>query len=426
MKDGLKLQQSGMDVDAVKAFQASLAKNMTNTVSREGLANAGRQVMNYKLDEFSRNAMMNRSKDAVYAFMDIKQFKLEVKKYGVDLNIADQYFRDYAVHEESYLSIRYEEGIAQLGEDDFPGAKAVFDEILYIHPGYKDVQSLQGTSVLEPKYRRALEEMQNGDYRRAYFVFEEILKKSAYKESSANKKECLKKGSFVLAIPPFEDYRHNGAGAKLQAYSLDAMVGLQNPFLRIVDRQNLNEILAEQNFSLSGMIDENTAVEVGNLIGAQAILMGRLIDHREESGSLTRVQMRGYESYSIKERGEDGNEKESIRYKPVMYNQYYDQNKVYLNFHLKLVSLETGEILLTRIMEKEVFDIVDFVSYQGNVSNLFPEIDGRADLSKGTVNLLRSKCKARSELMSMIDISRQAFGELGQDMAHEIQDFLNR
>jgi hypothetical protein len=427
MKDGIEFQASGLDMDAVNAFKSSLNKNMSNTASREGLQLTGQKVLNTYLDDFSRNAMMNRSKESVYAFIKADGFKKEVKKYGADLSVPDHYYMTYASNEESYLNERYEQGITKLEQDDFTGSKVIFDEILQIHPGYRDVESLKGTSVLEPKYRRASEEMSTGAYRKAYYLFDDILRVKNYKDVQSLKKECQVKGAFVMAILPFENHTPSmSAAPKAHAYTLNALVNLENPFLRVVDRQNLQQILAEQNFSLTGIIDEQTAIEAGNLIGAKSLLIGTLIEYREERGQLKRVTMNGYESYSFKERGEDGKEKLGFRYKPVTYNQYTDKNSVYLSFHMKLISLETGEVLLSEVIEKQSVDQVSFASYAGDRKNLFSQLDGRPDVSRAAVDEMQNLLHARSELEPLSTLSNQSLVDLAQSLSTKVELYLNR
>lgn len=46
------------------------------------------------------------------------------------------------------------------------------------------------------------------------------------------------------------------------------------PYFTVVNRTDLNKIIAEQKIQNSGLMDESTAVEVGNLLGAKAIISG--------------------------------------------------------------------------------------------------------------------------------------------------------
>ncbi len=56
----------------------------------------------------------------------------------------------------------------------------------------------------------------------------------------------------------------------------------RNPSIRVVERDRLQELLAEQELSSSGRVDQATAVRVGKILGARHMLMGTfLIDPRE-------------------------------------------------------------------------------------------------------------------------------------------------
>ncbi len=59
---------------------------------------------------------------------------------------------------------------------------------------------------------------------------------------------------------------------------------------RVLDRERLNSILAEQDFSVSGRIDAATAVQAGKVIGVKYFLVGSLTEweHERQSGSTGR------------------------------------------------------------------------------------------------------------------------------------------
>jgi hypothetical protein len=49
----------------------------------------------------------------------------------------------------------------------------------------------------------------------------------------------------------------------------------------VVDRRNLDLIRAEQNFQLSGEVDDDTAVSIGRLIGATVVITGSISPYNE-------------------------------------------------------------------------------------------------------------------------------------------------
>ena len=64
----------------------------------------------------------------------------------------------------------------------------------------------------------------------------------------------------------------NKIEAKIASYRLDG-----KKYFTVVSRKDLNKILKEQKFQSSGLIEQSTAIEAGNLIGAKAIISGRVI-----------------------------------------------------------------------------------------------------------------------------------------------------
>ena len=59
-------------------------------------------------------------------------------------------------------------------------------------------------------------------------------------------------------------------------YALEELTVLlvRTPKFRVVDRRNLDVIRAEQQFQLSGEVDDETAVSIGHLIGAAFVITG--------------------------------------------------------------------------------------------------------------------------------------------------------
>jgi hypothetical protein len=61
-----------------------------------------------------------------------------------------------------------------------------------------------------------------------------------------------------------------------------------NAGYRIIDRSQLDRIRREQNFQMSGEVDDNTAVSIGKIIGANIIVTGRV----DGEGNLRRLRLR--------------------------------------------------------------------------------------------------------------------------------------
>jgi hypothetical protein len=149
---------------------------------------------------------------------------------------------------------------------------------------------------------------------------------------------------------------------------------------------------------MSGVVDEATAVSAGKLLGAQAVLMGSLIDFREENGQLKRSTKDGFASYQVKQ-PDPNNPGQSMlvtKYKPVKYTEYYQENKVFLSFSYKLVSLETGEVLMSKVVDQQKADHAYYASYDGDGNTLYPARNGVVETANN----------ARRELVGLLNASK--------------------
>jgi len=89
-----------------------------------------------------------------------------------------------------------------------------------------------------------------------------------------------------IAILPLTDY-YSAPGSGTQVADIVSMKLLASP-LQIIDRSQTQLILNEQKVGLSGIINSESAVVVGNLLGVQAFLTGSV---SKWSSSKVNIQM---------------------------------------------------------------------------------------------------------------------------------------
>jgi len=208
----------------------------------------------------------------------------------------------------------------------------------------------------------------------------------------------------------------------VQAHAMTALIDAKDPFLKVVDRENLERILEEQRLSLSGVVDEQTAVRVGNLMGAQAVLMGDVVSYQELPGQVRRSTKEGYESYRVQQVNKETGEKYYVtRYKPVTYSEFYQENKVVLTLNYRLVSLETGEVLLSKVAEKQAQDQAYYASYDGNKDALLPKLNGNVDLRDNARREVRSLLNASREVKPVATLLSEVLRATSTSMAGTIQ-----
>jgi tetratricopeptide (TPR) repeat protein len=420
-----KLDQAGMYAEAAEMYLGAVQRNSKNVDAKIGLKKNGQMVLDEKLSGFFKAVAMGGSRaDAVNAYLEAAAYRERVQRQGVQLEIPDHYRSDFERVKGEYLMALYEEGQQLLERQDFQGAERQFATIAKLEPGYKDASSLQSVAFMEPLYRAGQADLQAGRYRKAYDEFDRILNKDAnYKDAARLRQEAVTKGQYSIAVVPFTSaIGRADMASKVQAHVMTGLTQTRDPFLRIVDRENMDRILEEQRLGLSGVVDQETAVQVGNLMGAQAVLMGTVIDYREVPGQLRRSTKDGFESFRVQQLNKETGEKYYVtKYKPVRYTEHYQENKVYLSFSFRLVSLETGEVLASQVVEKEAEDHMYYAAYDGDRSQLYPANRGVVDLANKNRNELRSLLNAPRSLKSVTDLSNELLSTLSGSVGSAVQ-----
>lgn len=425
-KKGEKLDENGLYAEAADMYLQSLMRNTRNVDAKIGLKKTGQLLLNDKLSAFFKAFSVGDSKeDAVNAYLAAKNYADRVGQYGVVLDIPSNYATDFNEVKGKYLMEQYEKGQELMAAKDYKAAEAVFAKITALEPSFKDSGKLQDVAYLEPLYNSGKDALEAGHFRKAWADLNKVTSKdAAYKDANALKNAAVEKGRYAIAVLPFAGTKKDQA-ARVQALATTALTDINDPFIKVVDRENIERILAEQRLSLSGVVDEATAVSAGKLMGAQAVLMGTLVDYREEAGTVKRGTRDGFTSYqkTVPDPDRPGKTKVATFYSPARYTELQQENKVFCSFSYKLVSLETGEVLLSKVVDRTVTDMAQYAAFDGQANTLYPAMNGKVNTSgyRGLQGLLQ----APREVKSTAVLGGEALKLVTQGMSSEIMNELS-
>ena len=426
-KKAAKLDAAGLYAEAADMYLQSVQRNNRNVEAKIGLKKTGQQLLNDKLGSFFRAFSTGDNKEeAVNAYLSAKAYADRVGQMGVVLDVPTSYMKDFNEVKGKYLVELYTQGQDLLAKQDFKGAEVVFAKIGALEPGYKDSGSLQNVAYLEPLYRSGKDALDAKQYRKAYQDLLKVTNKDAsYKDAAALRNSAVEKGRYSIAVLPFSGSKKDLA-ARVQAYATTALTEISDPFIKVVDRENIQRILDEQRLGMTGVVDEASAVNAGKLIGAQAVLMGTLIDYREEIGQLKRSTKDGFASYQVKQPNPEvpGQMMIVTKYKPVKYTEYFQENKVVASYSYKLVSMETGEVLLSKVVDQEKKDNTYYANYDGERNTLFPARNGLVETANRARQELQGLLNANREVKPVSSLSNELFRNSVNGMASTIQQEL--
>ncbi len=422
-KTANKQEEGGLINEAAESYYIALQRKRTNVDAQIGLKRTGQLVLNNMLNDFAKQKNFGEYKSAVYAFQQARNYRDRVQSVGVSLLLSDFYEKDYNECKAIYLKSLYDEGNALLKEEKFAEAEKRFAEIKLLDPAYKDAGDLGDIAYLEPLYQRAKVAMSLDHFREASEQLDLIIaRKSSYKNAYALRKECIEKGRFTIALVDFKNASGiPGMEAKIAAYTLDALTSSNDPFIHIVDRENLQNIINEQHLQMTGIIDENTAVAVGELVGAKAILTGTVLSYSEKKGTLRSKQREGYTTYQDRVLNKtDGKYYMQTLYRPCTYTEYYNSNACSVSFQYKLTNIKTGEIIATEIIEKTMEDEVIYGRFDGDVNSLWPAGQGGPNMNQNDRRALIGMMNARQEVKSSGELSNALFTQVSNQMTGAI------
>ncbi len=423
-KKGIKLQENGLHQEAADSFYASLIRKRDNVDAKIGMKKSGQLVLNKKLEEFSKYKTLEQKKKAVYSYVSALEYQNKIKKVGVELEVPPFYQGDYEAVTQSYLHDLYEEGVAFLEEGRFEEAEVNFKEIGKFDSNYKDAGNLEDIAFLEPLYKSGLEHYNAQRFRSAYLDFDQTVERDPnFKDAKEMRDEALSDGLFTMALLPFTNSTGQaGLDQKISAYALDALTNINDPFLKVVDRENMELIINEQQLGLSGVIDEQTAVQVGNLTGAGAIITGTVLGLEVNEGKLNRSTKSGFESFRVKKTNPETKKTYyETRYRSTNYSEFVKENTATVTFQYKIISLETGEVIDSKIVDQTIHDKIHYADFKGDNNNLYPERNGQAYTNRNAKRQLEALLSASRTIKSPNELSNDLLRDVSYELSGNVQ-----
>ncbi|MBI34346.1 MAG: hypothetical protein CMP67_03180 [Flavobacteriales bacterium] len=436
-KKASKLAEAGLHKDAVSFYIQALNKDRSNVDAQIGLRKSSQEVVSFYQTKFFRDFNLNNYKSAVYSYMEIEEFKSKVDHYNVEVNIPNHVFEDYKFAKKKYLEEEFELANKLMSEEQFEEAEAVFIEIQKIEPNYKgeDLKNLKEIAQLEPPYRKGTEYLDLGKNRAAYYEFKRVIDKNpGYKDSKFKLEEALLLAEFPVAVLKIKNLSFfKGGAAIVEANIINDLLANKGPFLKVLDRTHMDKVLNEQYLSMNGWIEGNGAVKTGQLLGAKAILSGKLLSIKSQNNPPQMKRKKGYKRRSEKFYNPQTKKTETkYVYDKIFYNNYQGYNQVSVSFQYILVSTETGEVLDSGIEEKVMRSEVNYNTYSGNYKNLYPGIwslkfqdspGDRVYTNRSQVNNFRRAFTSNKNIKGSSELRMEALKIISSRVASKIYSF---
>jgi len=369
-----KLEKAGLTEEASDFYYMALQRNPQNVDAKIGLKNTGSQILESKLNAFYKAHSLQADKDAVYLYRDAISFQDKCSPF-VNLAVPPYYEEYYTESLDRYLGTRYEEAEDLMYQEKYEDADKIFKEILTLKPDYEDAQDKAAITTVEPWYRKGVESFEAGKYRTSYDWMQRVLKKKGtYKDAVDYRDDALRKATLTIAVMPFEGNVKGESSIKNKAYAslLEGLLQSQSPFIKVIDRQNTGQLMKEQRLNMEIGVSSDQAIQTGELLGANVLVIGKVLSYNFTGGRISPKRQQGYESFRVKKVNPETKKTSYVtRYRKTYYTEYSGQSEVTCTFQFQMVSAETGEILASDVIQTTERDYVNYAQYKGNYKNLY-------------------------------------------------------
>ncbi|MFO7864882.1 MAG: hypothetical protein R6U85_12860 [Salinivirgaceae bacterium] len=365
-KRAAKFEDAGLYKDAAEMYYQSVSRNQNKVDPKLGLQRTGQMVLNDMLKDFNKQYENNNTQDAVYHFIEAKDYFDKLEAVNITLIFPDKYNAKYTEVKNSYNADKYREGKEKLSREEFDKAAEIFNEIITISPNYKDAKELHTTAKFEPLYRQANQMLNVGKHRSAYWVFDAIMTETnGYKDTYELKIEAQKKANISILVP--EIIAGSSAIANKVPITTTQIISTinkkQNPFITIVDEAafDKNQLFTEnQNYNFNTL----------DLMGINAILHIEIDKAYINEGKLHVTDKPAYLKIKQEYTDKQGNKKTKTIYNKTQYKAYSQKNTAQVTVSYKLISTQNGAVLITDSYKKIATDYVEYGRYNGKLNNI--------------------------------------------------------
>ncbi len=434
-KKGKKLEKNGLTIEAANFYIESLRRKKSNEDAIIALKGLGQRVLDEKYATFYKFYADERYKNAVYAFIDAEEFKSKAAAVGVILSSSPYYIDYFKESRDIYVTSLYDDAQEYLNNEAFTDAERNLNEIKKLDPSYKNVNALSDFAFIEPKYRQGLRAYDAQEYRKAYYLFQEINKraKEGYKESIDYQALALESATYTIAVLGIEDKQNSTLATGISGGIISSVKSLNDPFLRLIDRTTSTLVREEQFINMSTESSQSQFIQTSENLGSDAILIGKIVSAKSYNGNLIKSSRTGWIGKEVRYIDPVTKDKKTrITYSKVYYYEYEQTNWVNCTFQYQLISTKTGEVLLSDIVETKKEDQIHYATFNGDTKLLIPgfwknqyrndQADRRYD-SYSNKRALDALLRSRTTIKSLSELQNNVFDELGVRVATNIGAF---
>ena len=428
-KKGLKLEEAGMYNEASNFYYDALKRDIKNVDAAIRLKSVGQIVLSDKLDKFDSNVNNGYTKDAVYEYHYAKQFSDKLKSVNINLPIGAEETSKFNIVKSQYIEDELSKINSLLEEDKFVEAKKEINKLIIIAPKNQEIKDLLGYSTAEPIYRRAMNNYNIGEYKKAYYEFDKIIN---YKDSRDIKSLAKEKATLIVVIKPISNRsNYYDLDEKLNTKVEELFTNNKNPFLKTIYSESYKRMLSERKSNR----DNNWQEHSTNILDADVFLEISISEVDIVNGKLQEYRKRGWEAYKVKKTNKETGKSYYVNsYHKIYYYEYKRKKLVDININYNLKNFNTNDVILNKTQSITESDYVNYINFDGDKNNLRsgywvsrsePNTKDIIDQSDAAINKVKLKVSSRRTMQSTNSMENTVVNKLANTIILNVDKYSN-
>ncbi len=361
LKDAKTYEEAGMYSQAFEVYKNRF-ESKADAEALIGMKQIGQRLLNKEYDEAYQLYNRGMYDEAEGKFAEAEKLKKEFEYYR--LNLATDPIYQNAIEDVSFQRFEayYREAEQALLAADFETADLMIRKLRGLRRQDKRIEYLEILSSIYPSYLEGKNAMDLGLYRQAFVALDKVCKIDAgFRNAFQLREDARAILSYTMAYLTIGEGANSVIESTIATRVKQGILSLEDPFITLLERDDIIHIIEEQRLNMEAGIDENSAIKAGKLLGAQYLLTGEILAY-EDVLSDERVEERlGYLGRTTKS-------------KKVKFLEFEQRRKTSAVFRFQIIDSESGVVYAAETLPFEMNDVVHYATFNGEDGELYPGV----------------------------------------------------
>jgi tetratricopeptide (TPR) repeat protein len=361
LKDAKTFENSGMYSQSYDEYRRRYEER-GDAEALVGMRRTAQVLINIEFEKGYSLYLRGQLDEAREQFDQAEKWRREMEYYRLNLNVDPKFQVAYSDIDNVQFEWYYKEAETLLLAADFERADIVIDKLRSLRRNDPRVGYLETMSIIYPAYLEGKKAMELGLYRNAYESFSRVCSiDSGFKDALALRNEAKAKLSYTLAYMSVNKDEFPALEATISSRIKQNILALNDPFITLVERDDIWQILEEQKLGMGAGMDEETVTQAGKLIGAQYLVTGEILAYDDVLSNLHIEERQGYLGSTTKS-------------KKVKYEEVSQSRRTTAVFRYQIINAETGVVHASETLPFELHDEVRYALFSGEDGDLYPGV----------------------------------------------------